>query len=73
MTTKADIIALCNQGIPALYLSQDELDETGHLLDKLEDLEVYFNAPSISEQERQDTWTEMESVMERVSMYAERA
>lgn len=49
--------------------SQDELDELGLLLDRLEELEIYFNAPSISRDDKQDTWIEMESVMEKIDYY----
>ena len=49
--------------------SQDELDELGHLLDRLEELEIFFEAPSITRDQKQDTWIEMESVMEKIDYY----
>lgn len=51
------------------HASQEELDELGLLLDRLEELEIFFEAPSISRDEKQDTWTEMESVMEKIDYY----
>lgn len=57
---------------PSMYASQDELDQIGLLLDRLEELEIYFNAPSITRDQKQDTWTEMETVMDRMNLLMEK-
>ena len=54
-------------------LDQKELDELGLLLDRLEELETYLEAPSLSEDNRKDAETEMESVLEKVHYYSMRA
>ena len=72
-TSIAEVVKLMNAGIPQIGCTQEELDDCGRLLDRLEELEIFFNAPSISEQDREDTWAEMESVMERIAVYAEKA
>lgn len=72
MTAIAEVLNLMNAGRPSLFASQEELDELGLLLDRLDELEVYYNSPSISKEEKEDTWTEMESVMERIDIYVEK-
>jgi hypothetical protein len=51
------------------HASQDELDELGLLLDRLDELEVYMDSPSITRDQKHDTWIEMESVMDRMDYY----
>ena len=71
-TAMAEVVELMNAGRPSLFASQEELDELGLLLDRLDELEIYYNSPSISKEEKEDTWTEMESVMERIDIYVEK-
>lgn len=51
-------------------LSQDELDDCAALLDRMEELEIYVNSPSINEHDRQDAVIELQSVIEKVHHYA---
>ena len=51
-------------------LDQDELDDCASLLDRMEELEIFLEAPSIQEGERQDAMVELQSVIERVHHYA---
>ncbi|MDA7436671.1 hypothetical protein N8654_03185 [Synechococcus sp. AH-601-B19] len=53
-----------------LYLDQEELDDAASLLDRCEELEIFLDAPSISEGERQDATVELQSVIERLHYYA---
>ena len=53
--------------------SQDELDDLALMLDRLEELEIFYNAPSISEHEKQDTMIEMQALMDRIDHYVEKA
>ena len=54
-------------------LDQNELDDCGHLLDRLEELEVYVDSPSLNEYERQNAIIEMQDVIEKVHYYTEYA
>lgn len=54
-------------------LDQDELDDCASLLDRMEEIEIFLEAPSISEGERQDATVELQSVIERVHHYATNA
>ena len=51
-------------------LDQDELDDCASLLDRMEELEIFLEAPSIQEGERQDAMVELQSVIEKVHHYA---
>lgn len=51
-------------------LSQSELDDCASLLDRMEELEIYLESPSISAQERSDAEVELESVIEKVHHYS---
>ena len=50
-------------------LNQDELDDCASLLDRMEELEIFINSPSISEDDRLDATVELQSVIEKVHHY----
>ena len=50
-------------------LNQAELDDCASLLDRMEELEIYIDSPSISDQEREDAEFELSKVVERVHHY----
>ena len=50
-------------------LSVYELDDCASLLDRMEELEIYLESPSISDRERDDATTELMSVVDRVHAY----
>ena len=51
-------------------LDQEELDDCARLLDRMEELEIFIESPSIAEGERQDAIIELQTVIERVHTYA---
>lgn len=51
--------------------TQQQLDEAGLLLDRLEELEVFVNAPSVPQSLIDDSMAEMDSIMDRLDGYLE--
>lgn len=51
-------------------LSQAELDDCASLLDRMEELEIYLESPSISSTDKEDAEFELSKVIERVHHYA---
>ena len=51
-------------------LDQEELDDCARLLDRMEELEIFIESPSISEEERMDATVELHSVIDKVHHYA---
>jgi hypothetical protein len=63
-TTLQELYQLCNSGV-SFGASQDELDEIGRLLDRLEECEIFLDSnPTLSD--RKDTTAEMDSLMDRI-------
>ena len=61
------------QQIMAPQASQEELDTIGHLLDRLEEIEIYLNSPSDKdEKEKEDSKVEMTAIMDRLDMMIEK-
>jgi F0F1-type ATP synthase delta subunit len=56
-----------------LGLSEGELDDCASLLDRMEELEIFLEAPSIQAGEKQDALQELESVIEKVHYYSMKA
>ena len=61
------------QAVMAPHASQDELDEIGRLLDRLEEIEIYMNSPSEKdEKELKDSKVEMTAIMDRLDVMVEK-
>ena len=65
MPELSELYALCSSHREAGRASQEELDEIGRLLDRLEECEIFLDSnPTLSD--RKDTTAEMESLMDRI-------
>ena len=65
MTTLADLYSLVSSHQQAGRATQEQLDEIGRLLDRLEECEIYLDSnPTLSD--RKDTTAEMDSLMDRI-------
>ena len=51
-------------------INQAELDDCARLLDRMEELEIFLESPSITKQEKEDAEYELSVVVERVHYYA---
>ena len=59
--------------IMAPQASQEELDTIGHLLDRLEEIEIFINSPSEKdEKEMTDSKVEMTAIMDRLDLMIEK-
>jgi len=64
--------ALVNNNEHRTYATQDELDEIGRLLDRLEECEIFIEKPSITPDEYDHTSIEMQSLFDRLDALIER-
>ena len=64
--------ALVNTEDHRTYATQDELDQIGFLLDRLEELEIFIEKPSITAEEYDLASIEMNSVMDRMDLLMEK-
>ena len=65
MTTLADLYSLASSHQQAGRATQEQLDEIGRMLDRLEECEIYLDSnPTLSD--RKDTTAEMDSLMDRI-------
>ena len=74
MTTDLqELYQLCNAGntVSVERASQQELDELGLLLDRLEEVEIYLET-NISRQERKDAEAELWSLTDRIDVLVEK-
>ena len=67
MPNLADLYTLCSASQQVGGATQEQLDEIGLLLDRLEECEIYLDSePTLSD--RKDTTAEMESLMTRIDL-----
>jgi len=71
MTTDLnELYQLCNSGV-SIRASQEELDELGLLLDRLEEVEIYLDS-TLSTSQRKDALAEFESLTDRIDLLIEK-
>jgi hypothetical protein len=72
-TDLQELFQLCNPGstVSVERASQEELDELGLLLDRLEELEIYLET-NLSRQERRDAEVEFDSLTDRIDALVEK-
>jgi len=69
-TTLQELYQLCNSGV-SFGASQDELDELGLLLDRLEEVEIYLDS-TLTTSQRKDALAEFETLTDRISLLVEK-
>jgi enamine deaminase RidA (YjgF/YER057c/UK114 family) len=70
MTTLQELYQLSNSGV-SVRASQDELDELGLLLDRLEQVEIYLDS-TLTTSQRKDALAEFETLTDRISLLVEK-
>jgi hypothetical protein len=70
MTTLQELYQLSNSGV-SIGASQEELDELGLLLDRLEVVEAFLDT-NCSAKDRKDSLAEFETLNDRISMLVEK-
>jgi enamine deaminase RidA (YjgF/YER057c/UK114 family) len=69
-TTLQELYQLCNSGV-SVRASQDELDELGLLLDRLEEVEIYLDS-TLTTSQRKDALAEFDTLTDRINLLVEK-
>jgi hypothetical protein len=70
MSDLQELYGLCGCGVSS-RATQEDLDTLGHLLDRLEEIEIFLESEP-SEADRVDTLVEFETITDRINLLVEK-
>lgn len=70
-TFAEDYVSIVGTPVIKQRASQEELDQIGLLLDRLEELEIYMDSPNISSKNFDDSQAEIDSINDQMSILLE--